>query len=94
MLAEVYAFTNLEEGTYKVRVRKGKVPRRLDQTEGTLTPRDNTSRHHLELNDPDQQNVNFGYIPDTISAPSRRRQPPGALNSESPIPRADRAAAR
>ena len=58
-----YAFTNLEEGTYKVRVRKEGPIVDLDQTEDPDATKDNTSGDiTLELNDPIKENVNFGYI--------------------------------
>ena len=60
-----YAFTNLEEGTYKVRVRKEGPIVDLDQTEDPDATKDNTSGDiTLELNDPIKENVNFGYISD------------------------------
>ena len=60
-----YAFTNLEEGTYKVRVRKEGPIADLDQTEDPDATKDNTSGDiTLELNDPIKENVNFGYISD------------------------------
>ena len=58
-----YAFTNLEEGTYKVRVRKEGPIADLVQTEDPDDTKDNTSGDiTLELNDPIKENVNFGYI--------------------------------
>ena len=58
-----YAFTNLEEGTYKVRVHKEGPIADLVQTEDPDTTKDNTSGDiTLELNDPIRENVNFGYI--------------------------------
>ncbi len=58
-----YAFTNLEEGTYKVRVRKEGPIADLIQTEDPDATKDNTSGDiTLELNDPIKENVNFGYI--------------------------------
>ena len=58
-----YAFTNLEEGTYKVRVRKEGPIVDLDQTEDPDATKDNTSGDiTLELNNPIKENVNFGYI--------------------------------
>ena len=58
-----YAFTNLEEGTYKVRVRKEGPIADLVQTEDPDGTKDNTSGDiTLELNDPIKENVNFGYI--------------------------------
>ena len=60
-----YAFTNLEEGTYKVRVRKEGPIDDLVQTEDPDATKDNTSGDiTLELNDPIKENVNFGYISD------------------------------
>ena len=60
-----YAFTNLEEGTYKVRVRKEGPIADLVQTEDPDGTKDNTSGDiSLELNDPIKENVNFGYISD------------------------------
>ena len=60
-----YAFTNLEEGTYKVRVRKEGPIADLIQTEDPDGTKDNTSGDiTLELNDPIKENVNFGYISD------------------------------
>ena len=60
-----YAFTNLEEGTYKVRVRKEGPIADLVQTEDPAATKDNTSGAiTLELNDPIKENVNFGYISD------------------------------
>ena len=60
-----YAFTNLEEGTYKVRVRKEGPIADLVQTEDPDATKDNTSGDiSLELNDPIKENVNFGYISD------------------------------
>ena len=58
-----YAFTNLEEGTYKVRVHKEGPIADLVQTEDPDATKDNTSGDiTLELNDPIKENVNFGYI--------------------------------
>ena len=58
-----YAFTNPEEGTYKVRVRKEGPIADLDQTEDPDATKDNTSGDiTLELNNPIKENVNFGYI--------------------------------
>ena len=58
-----YAFTNLEEGTYKVRVHKEGPIADLVQTEDPDATKDNTSGDiTLELNDPIRENVNFGYI--------------------------------
>ena len=60
-----YAFPNLEEGTYKVRVRKEGPIADLVQTEDPDGTKDNTSGDiTLELNDPIKENVNFGYISD------------------------------
>ena len=60
-----YAFTNLEEGTYTVRVRKEGPIADLVQTEDPDATKDNTSGDiTLELNDPIKENVNFGYISD------------------------------
>ena len=60
-----YAFTNLEEGTYKVRVHKEGPIADLVQTEDPDATKDNTSGDiTLELNDPIKENVNFGYISD------------------------------
>ena len=60
-----YAFTNLEEGTYKVRVRKEGPIADLVQTEDPEGTKDYTSGDiTLELNDPIKENVNFGYISD------------------------------
>ena len=60
-----YAFTNLEEGTYKIRVRKEGPIADLVQTEDPDATKDNTSGDiTLELNDPIKENVNFGYISD------------------------------
>ena len=60
-----YAFTNLEEGTYKVRVRKEGPIADLVQTEDPDATKDGTSGDiTLELNDPIKENVNFGYISD------------------------------
>ena len=60
-----YAFTNLEEGTYKVRVHKEGPIADLVQTEDPDGTKDNTSGDiTLELNDPIKENVNFGYISD------------------------------
>ena len=60
-----YAFTNLEEGTYKVRVRKEGPIADLVQTEDPDATKDNTSGDiTLELNDPIKENINFGYISD------------------------------
>ena len=58
-----YAFTNLEEGTYKVRVHKEGPIADLVQTEDPDDTKDSTSGDiTLELNDPIKENVNFGYI--------------------------------
>ena len=60
-----YAFTSLEEGTYKVRVHKEGPIADLVQTEDPDATKDNTSGDiTLELNDPIKENVNFGYISD------------------------------
>ena len=60
-----YAFTNLEEGTYKVRVRQEGPIADLVQTEDPDATKDNASGDiTLELNDPIKENVNFGYISD------------------------------
>ena len=64
-----YAFTNLEEGTYKVRVRQEGPIADLVQTEDPDATKDNTSGDiTLELNDPIKENVNFGYISDNSIA--------------------------
>ena len=58
-----YAFTNLEEGTYKVRVHKEGPIADLVQTEDPDGTKDSASGDiTLELNDPIKENVNFGYI--------------------------------
>ena len=78
-----YAFTNLEEGTYKVRVRKEGPIVDLDQTEDPDATKDNTSGDiTLELNDPIKENVNFGYISDNSIAGTVYRDDnrSGALN--------------
>ena len=60
-----YAFTNLEEGTYKVRVHKEGPIADLVQTEDPDATKDNASGDiTLELNNPIKENVNFGYISD------------------------------
>ena len=79
-----YAFTNLEEGTYKVRVRKEGPIVDLDQTEDPDATKDNTSGDiTLELNDPIKENVNFGYISDNSISGTVYRDDnrSGALNS-------------
>jgi len=79
-----YAFTNLEEGTYKVRVRKEGPIADLDQTEDPDGTKDNTSGDiTLELNDPIKENVNFGYISDNSISGTVYRDDnrSGALNS-------------
>ena len=79
-----YAFTNLEEGTYKVRVRKEGPIADLDQTEDPDATKDNTSGDiTLELNDPIKENVNFGYISDNSISGTVYRDDnrSGALNS-------------
>ena len=79
-----YAFTNLEEGTYKVRVRKEGPIGDLDQTEDPDATKDNTSGDiTLELNDPIKENVNFGYISDNSISGTVYRDDnrSGALNS-------------
>ena len=79
-----YAFTNLEEGTYKVRVRKEGPIAELDQTEDPDATKDNTSGDiTLELNDPIKENVNFGYISDNSISGTVYRDDnrSGALNS-------------
>ena len=64
-----YAFTNLEEGTYKVRVRQEGPIADLVQTEDPDATKDNASGDiTLELNDPIKENVNFGYISDNSIA--------------------------
>ena len=78
-----YAFTNLEEGTYKVRVRKEGPIADLVQTEDPDATKDNTSGDiTLELNDPIKENVNFGYISDNSIAGTVYRDDnrSGALN--------------
>ena len=78
-----YAFTNLEEGTYKVRVRKEGPIADLDQTEDPDATKDNTSGDiTLELNNPIKENVNFGYISDNSIAGTVYRDDnrSGALN--------------
>ena len=79
-----YAFTNLEEGTYKVRVRQEGPIADLVQTEDPDATKDNTSGDiTLELNDPIKENVNFGYISDNSIAGTVYRDDnrSGALNS-------------
>ena len=79
-----YAFTNLEEGTYTVRVRKEGPIADLDQTEDPDATKDNTSGDiTLELNDPIKENVNFGYISDNSISGTVYRDDnrSGALNS-------------
>ena len=79
-----YAFTNLEEGTYKVRVRKEGPIVDLVQTEDPDATKDNTSGDiTLELNDPIKENVNFGYISDNSISGTVYRDDnrSGALNS-------------
>ena len=79
-----YAFTNLEEGTYKVRVRKEGPIADLDQTEDPDATKDGTSGDiTLELNDPIKENVNFGYISDNSISGTVYRDDnrSGALNS-------------
>ena len=78
-----YAFTNLEEGTYKVRVRQEGPIADLVQTEDPDATKDNTSGDiTLELNDPIKENVNFGYISDNSIAGTVYRDDnrSGALN--------------
>jgi len=78
-----YAFTNLEEGTYKVRVRKEGPIADLVQTEDPDATKDNASGDiTLELNDPIKENVNFGYISDNSIAGTIYRDDnrSGALN--------------
>ena len=79
-----YAFTNLEEGTYKVRVRKEGPIADLVQTEDPDAAKDNASGDiTLELNNPIKENVNFGYISDNSIAGTVYRDDnrSGALNS-------------
>ena len=79
-----YAFTNLEEGTYKVRVRKEGPIADLVQTEDPDATKDNTSGDiTLELNDPIKENVDFGYISDNSISGTVYRDDnrSGALNS-------------
>ena len=79
-----YAFTNLEEGTYKVRVRQEGPIADLVQTEDPDATKDNTSGDiTLELNDPIKENVNFGYISDNSISGTVYRDDnrSGALNS-------------
>ena len=78
-----YAFTNLEEGTYKVRVRQEGPIADLVQTEDPDATKDNTSGDiTLELNNPIKENVNFGYISDNSIAGTVYRDDnrSGALN--------------
>ena len=78
-----YAFTNLEEGTYKVRVHKEGPIADLIQTEDPDATKDNTSGDiTLELNNPIKENVNFGYISDNSIAGTIYRDDnrSGALN--------------
>ena len=78
-----YAFTNLEEGTYKVRVRQEGPIADLVQTEDPDATKDNASGDiTLELNDPIKENVNFGYISDNSIAGTVYRDDnrSGALN--------------
>ena len=78
-----YAFTNLEEGTYKVRVHKEGPIADLIQTEDPDATKDNTSGDiTLELNNPIKENVNFGYISDNSIAGTVYRDDnrSGALN--------------
>ena len=79
-----YAFTNLEEGTYKVRVRQEGPIADLVQTEDPDATKDNTSGDiTLELNNPIKENVNFGYISDNSIAGTVYRDDnrSGALNT-------------
>ena len=79
-----YAFTNLEEGTYKVRVRQEGPIADLVQTEDPDATKDNASGDiTLELNNPIKENVNFGYISDNSIAGTVYRDDnrSGALNS-------------
>ena len=79
-----YAFTNLEEGTYKVRVRKEGPIADLVQTEDPDATKDNASGDiTLELNNPIKENVNFGYISDNSIAGTVYRDDnrSGALNT-------------
>ena len=58
-----YAFTNLEEGTYKVRVRKDGPIADLVQTEDPDATKDNASEPITLNNDnPSKTDVNFGYV--------------------------------
>ena len=78
-----YAFTNLEEGTYKVRVRKEGPIADLVQTEDPDATKDNASGDiTLELTNPIKENVNFGYISDNSIAGTVYRDDnrSGALN--------------
>ena len=78
-----YAFTNLEEGTYKVRVRQEGPIADLVQTEDPDATKDNASGDiTLELNNPIKENVNFGYISDNSIAGTVYRDDnrSGALN--------------
>ena len=78
-----YAFTNLEEGTYKVRVHKEGPIADLVQTEDPDATKDNASGDiTLELNNPIKENVNFGYISDNSIAGTIYRDDnrSGALN--------------
>ena len=79
-----YAFTNLEEGTYKVRVRQEGPIADLVQTEDPDATKDNASGDiTLELNNPIKENVNFGYISDNSIAGTVYRDDnrSGALNT-------------
>ena len=79
-----YAFTNLEEGTYKVRVHKEGPIADLVQTEDPDAAKDNASGDiTLELNNPIKENVNFGYISDNSIAGTVYRDDnrSGALNT-------------
>ena len=78
-----YAFTNLEEGTYKVRVRQEGPIADLVQTEDPDATKDNASGDiTLELTNPIKENVNFGYISDNSIAGTVYRDDnrSGALN--------------
>ncbi len=78
-----YAFTNLEEGTYKVRVRQEGPIADLVQTEDPDATKDNASGDiTLELTNPIKENVNFGYISDNSIAGTIYRDDnrSGALN--------------
>ena len=60
-----YAFTNLEEGTYKVRVHKEGPIADLVQTEDPDATKDSASEPIvLNEDNPTKKNVNFGYVPD------------------------------